>query len=168
MSYQPPDWVGAFQQALLDLDEKVTECSKANLTPEEACSLLLELNRCKADFGLIYDGLSSIVSEIMASESEILLDDGAKVEKRWSNQRTGWQHKDLASVVAQKIMNMAVDMDTGEVVMSQQEMIENVLNYVQPSYWRIKELQNIGINPDNYCQVGETKTSIIVRKAQSK
>jgi hypothetical protein len=58
-------------------------------------------------------------------------------------------------------------MDTGEIVMSQEDMIANVLDYVQPSYWRIKELQNIGINPDHFCEVGETKTSIIVRKGQS-
>jgi hypothetical protein len=38
---------------------------------------------------------------------------------------------------------------------------------VQPSYWRIKELSAIGINADNYCEVDEPKTSIIVRKGTS-
>ena len=42
-----------------------------------------------------------------------------------------------------------------------------LLDYLQPSYWRIKELSKLGINADQYCEVGELKTSIIVRKEQS-
>ena len=57
-------------------------------------------------------------------------------------------------------------MDTGEVLYSQQEIVAKLLDFVQPSYWRVKELQKIGIDADLYCEVGETKTSIIVRKAK--
>jgi hypothetical protein len=59
-------------------------------------------------------------------------------------------------------------LETGEVVSTPQDMLIQMLDYVQPSYWRVKELQKIGINPDNYCVVGETKTSIIVRKGITK
>jgi hypothetical protein len=61
---------------------------------------------------------------------------------------------------------LAIDMDTGEVVMSPQEVAERVLDYVQPSYWRIKKLAELGINADNYCELGEPKTSIAVRRAK--
>ena len=167
MTYQQPEWVASLQQTLLDLDQKISDYAKSSPSSEDACSLLVEIHACKADLSVIYDSLSAVVSEIMANETEVMLEGGAKIEKRYSSKRTGWQHKDLASEVARKITNMAVDMDTGEIVMSQEDMIANVLDYVQPSYWRIKELQNIGINPDHFCEVGETKTSIIVRKGQS-
>jgi hypothetical protein len=42
-----------------------------------------------------------------------------------------------------------------------------MLNYCAPSYWKIKELQKLGINADNYCEVGQLKTSIIVRKGEN-
>jgi hypothetical protein len=41
-----------------------------------------------------------------------------------------------------------------------------MLDFVQPSYWRVKELAKFGINADNYCEVGDYKTNIIVRKAK--
>jgi hypothetical protein len=50
--------------------------------------------------------------------------------------------------------------------MSPQEVAERVLDYVQPSYWRIKKLAELGINADNYCELGEPKTSIAVRRAK--
>ena len=50
--------------------------------------------------------------------------------------------------------------------MSQQEMIEKMLLYVQPSYWRVKELSNIGVNADNFCEVDEPKTNIIAGVAR--
>jgi len=55
-------------------------------------------------------------------------------------------------------------MDTGEVLKSPREIAMDMVTYCAPSYWRVKELNKIGINPDNYCEVGELKTSIIVRK----
>jgi hypothetical protein len=64
-------------------------------------------------------------------------------------------------------MDMSVDMDTGEILSTPEEMITKVLDFLQPSYWRIKELQKIGIDADNYCEVKEAKASIIVRKAKS-
>jgi hypothetical protein len=58
-------------------------------------------------------------------------------------------------------------MDKGEVIMKSIEIAMKRLDYVLPSYWRIKELSKLGINADQYCEVGELKTSIIVRKEQS-
>ena len=168
MSYEVPPWISAFRDQVVELDKQLTEIAKHGLSVEDACGILVELNRLKFDFGIIYDTFSGIVSEVMANENEVVLADGAKVEKRYSNKRTGWQHRDLASEVARRIIDMSVDMDTGEVTMSQQDMITDVLTYVQPSYWRVKELQNIGINADNYCEVGEGKTSIVVQKGQNK
>lgn len=168
MTYVQPEWVAELQQMLLSIDQKISEYASQNPSAEDICSLLLDIHACKADMSMIYDGLSGNVSEIMANETEVMLEGGAKIEKRYSTKRHGWQHRELGSEVAFRIANMAVDMDTGEIVMSQEEMIASVLNYVQPSYWRIKELQEIGINPDKFCEVGETKSSIIVRRGSSK
>jgi hypothetical protein len=58
-------------------------------------------------------------------------------------------------------------MDTGEVTKSTRQIALEILDYCAPSYWRIKELGKIGVNPDNYCEVGELKTSLIVRKSKN-
>ena len=164
-----PDWVSKFRSSLIELDEAVSSFSNEgeSITVDEACAALVGLNRAKAELAMVYDSLSQFVSQVMDQNPEIQLPDGAKVEKKWSANRTGWRHKDLGAEVAHRIVDMSVDMDTGEVLLSPTEMIAQVLDFVQPSYWRIKELQRIGVNADLYCEVGESKPSIIVRKGTS-
>jgi len=54
-------------------------------------------------------------------------------------------------------------METGEVLKTPKEMVEQMIEFCGISYWRVKELSKIGINADNYCEVGEPKTNIIIR-----
>ena len=87
MSYEVPPWISAFRDQVVELDKQLTEIAKHGLSVEDACGILVELNRLKFDFGIIYDTFSGIVSEVMANENEVVLADGAKVEKRYSNKR---------------------------------------------------------------------------------
>ena len=81
--------------------------------------------------------------------------------------RKGWKHLELGSAVAERLVKMSIDMDTGEVTKSPKEIAEEMLAYCAPSYWRIKELNKIGLNADNFSETGELKTSIIVRKPKN-
>lgn len=163
-----PNWVTKFRNAVLELDTAISEFAASDATSEEAATALLALNIAKAEVATCYDYLSGFVGRAMGTESDVPLPGGAVVEKKYSSSRTGWQHKDLATTVAKRIMDLSVDMDTGEVLATQEEMIAQLLDFMQPSYWRVKELQRISVNPDNYCTVGETKVSIIVRKGSNK
>jgi hypothetical protein len=103
---------------------------------------------------------------LMGQMPEIALSDGSRIEKNSAVSRKSWKHKDLATEVASRLKDMSVDMDTGEVVMTAEDMVVKMLDYVYPSYWKVKELGKIGINADKYSEVGEAKDSIIVRKAK--
>lgn len=165
---QEPTWVTDFRNAVLVLDTAISNFLDSEVSAEEAAEALLALNIAKAEVGTCYDYLSGFVSRVMGDTPEVALPGGASVEKKYSSSRTGWQHKELAATVARRILDMSVDMDTGEVLATQEELIAKLLEFVQPSYWRIKELQRINVNPDLYCTVGETKTSMIVRKGTNK
>lgn len=157
--------INLVRKAIVDLDTAISE--KLNSVElQELCALLVDLNRVKDEFGIAYSSLVHKVSEALADADELSLEDGSKIEKKWSTDRRGWKHKQLASEVANRLALKAIDMDTGEITMSPQEVAERVLDYVQPSYWRIKQLSDLGINADSYCEVGESKSSIIVRKAK--
>jgi hypothetical protein len=163
-----PEWITEFRNAVLRLDTAISEfIHDEELTVEEAAYALLRLNLAKAEVSTCYDYLAGVVGKTMGEQAEIELPEGGKVEKKWSSNRTGWQHKDLASKVAKRIMDLSVDMDTGEVLASTEEMIAQLLDFVQPSYWRIKELQRINVNADDFCVTGDTKVSIIVRKGNN-
>jgi hypothetical protein len=55
-------------------------------------------------------------------------------------------------------------MDTGEVLASPLEMMQKMLDYAAPSYWRVGELNKIGISADDYCQKSEGKISVVISK----
>ena len=119
----------------------------------------------KSDIGNIFTQYSNLIAKKLETD-EATASNGQKIEKKSAFDRKGWKHEDLASEVLRRLNDLSVDMDTGEVVMSSNEVAMKLLDYVQPSYWRIKELSKLGINADQYCEVGELKTSIIVRKEQ--
>jgi hypothetical protein len=126
---------------------------------------LVLLHSIKSDIGNIFTQYSNLIAKKLETD-EATASNGQKIEKKSAFDRKGWKHEDLASEVLRRLNDLSVDMDTGEVVMSANEVAMKLLDYVQPSYWRIKELSKLGINADQYCEVGELKTSIIVRKEQ--
>lgn len=168
MNYQLPEWLEDFSKALLDLDIDIRD-RRMSFTLEEAAEALVAISRFRDDMKILQDQLSHAVTELMALDEvgELETHDGSKIEKKGDVSRTGWKHKDLAHEVITRLTQMAVDMDTGEIVTTGPEMALRILDFVQPSYWRIKELSSIGINADNYSKVGEYKESVIVRKAKS-
>lgn len=126
---------------------------------------LVLLHSIKGDVASMFTQYSNLFANKLETD-EATASNGQKIEKKSAFDRKGWKHEDLASEVLRRLNDLSVDMDTGEVVMSSNEIAMKLLDYVQPSYWRIKELSKLGINADQYCEVGELKTSIIVRKEQ--
>lgn len=165
MPTELPEWLAAINKVLLDADINITETSD-NWDLAEACDYLSYMHQMKTTLGLVFDSVSHIVSQKMGDTPEVTTSDGSKIEKKFASSRKAWQHKDLAAAVASRLNDMSIDIDTGEVVMRPEEIAEKMLDYVQPSYWRIRELGAIGINADMYCEVSEATESIIVRKAK--
>jgi hypothetical protein len=155
------------RRLLNELDKDISEFMSSSPSAEEAGEELAELNFLKRDMSLVYDAFSGGLSEIMGSTDHIQLSNGAVIEKKSSYDRKGWKHSEIASEVARRLVQMSVDMDTGEVVKSPEQIAAEMLTYCAPSYWRVKECNKININLDNFCEVGELKTSIIVRKPKS-
>jgi hypothetical protein len=154
-----------FRKTFIELDNKAL--SNLDLEDEQVWyDTLVLLHAIKSDIGSLFTQYSNLFAEKI-KESEVVASNGQMIEKKSAFDRKGWKHQDLASEVLRRLGDMSVDMDTGEVVMSSEEIALKLLEYVQPSYWRVKELSKLGINADQYCEVGELKTSIIVRKAQS-
>lgn len=153
------------REALMAIGDKALE----NLDQDDEqlwFDTLVLLHAVKTDISSIFTQYSNLIATKLEKD-EVTASNGQKIEKKSAFDRKGWKHEDLASEVLRRLNDLSVDMDTGEVVMSSNEIAMKLLDYVQPSYWRIKELSKLGINADQYCEVGELKTSIIVRKEQS-
>ena len=161
------DKLNEIKKLLSELDSEIGQYITSNPSPEDACSLLAEMNSLKQDVSFIYETFSFGVIKIMGDSEFITLPNGVEIEKRGGYDRKKWNHKDLGSAVVDKLVKMSVDMDTGEILKTPQDIALDILTYCAPSYWRVKELNKIGINADSYCEVGDLKTSIIVRKPKN-
>jgi len=147
---------------LVAIEKEIKKSSE--ISAEDACFSLAELHRAKGEMSVVYDSAVGIVAEAMSDIPEINLSDGTKIEKKSGADRKKWDHEGLAKNVASRINDMAVDLDTGEVIMSPQDMMIKMLDYAAVSYWRVKELSKIGVSADPFCEVSESKTSVIVRR----
>jgi hypothetical protein len=159
--------ISELRSAMVQLESIIIQEIDNGATLEEAGNMLLNLNLAKRDMSIVYESVAVKFGELMDRETAVPLPGNAVIEKKTYYERKAWQHKDLAKVVVNRLTQMSIDMDTGEVTKSPEEIALELMTYCAPSYWRIKELNNIGINPDLYCETGQLKTSIIVRKGST-
>ena len=155
-----------FREILGKMDAQLREFALSNPSAQDACEVLSEINFLKRDLAIVYDAFAFVVPDLMGNVEKMTLPDGTQIEKSSSYDRRKWQHKELGSAVADKLIKSSIDMDTGEMTKSTREIAMEMLQYCAPSYWRVKELNKLGINPDNYCETGELRNSIIVRKTK--
>jgi hypothetical protein len=162
------DWqtaVDSVNQAIFQMDSLFKQIVDTQ-TVEEVCIQMSELQLIKASISMVYDTAAKFTADTMGNIGEVNLPNGVKIEKKTGADRKTWQHVDLAKNIASRLSDMSVDMSTGEVIMTPQEMVVKLLEYCAPSYWRVKELAKIGISADRFCEVSEPKTSIIIRRAK--
>lgn len=158
---------------LTEINAKMIEIEKAfaSLVEDESDLIVIGdavigMHNLKADMSLVYDSVCNLMVKKMGEIPEINLPGGHKIEKKSGADRKAWDHAGLARNVASRVSDMAIDMDTGEVVLSPQDMMIKMLEFAAVSYWRVKELSKLGISADDFCEVSEGKTNIIVRKAK--
>jgi hypothetical protein len=151
---------------LTELNKELTEYIDSKPEIDEAAEGLAKLNFAKRELSVIYDSFAHGVGNLMGSSGMIETASGITIEKKTAADRKKWRHPELANRVAERLSEMSVDMDTGEIVMSAQDMVVKLLDYAAVSYWRVGKLGEIGVNPDSYCEQGDFKTSIIIREAK--
>lgn len=149
---------------LVQLDDYLNSEEIQSLPLDEALSQLVALNEVKKDLAMIYDDFATKMTHRMQSENStiVTLNSGAEIKCMTGAPRKKWDNENLISDVYDRIQQSSVDMDTGEVVLSDKEIAIKLLDYLSPSYWRVKALNEIGINADMYCETGEPKTSVAI------
>jgi hypothetical protein len=159
----------SFQQAILALDISMQDFrSKETWTVKDACEIYGILANFKSQLAILVNDHENYLIEFMKQNDTdaVILESGMAVTREQSKNRKGWKHKDLAETVASRIESLAYDMDTGERVMTTSQMITKLLDYVQPSYWRVTTLSEIGVNPDDFCEAGNVETKIRIGKVK--
>lgn len=152
------------RKAIVDLYGEVKDTLLSSDTSPDInalCGVMYMLQEARRDIATFVEEIETSIADNM-EESIIFLPNGQQVERRIGADRKAWDHKGLASVVAQRVYQSSVDIDTGEVLMTPVEMMAKMMDYAAPSYWRVKELDKIGVSADAYCEKSPGKTSVII------
>ena len=154
-------------KVLMDTDEALSNYLNSDAPIEEVAGSLVELHALKNAMADVYSTYATRVMTLLQNANIEDMDiRGARIEVRSAADRKKWDHEQLSHAVTKRIVDMSVDMDTGEMLLSPQDIANKMLDFIQPAYWRVKELAKFGINADNFCEVGDYKTNIIIRKAK--
>jgi len=132
--------------------------------PERSINRLIDLNLAKATFTTAYKQYETVVAHDMERKPFVEMPGGFIVERKEGRPRKKWNHKKLGREVAHRIHDRSIDMDTGEILMSAEEMMTSMLQYAAPSYWRVTQLKKLGVDANNYCELGEGTVSVSIRK----
>lgn len=124
--------------------------------------VLFSFNIMKQHVGETYKNYDAAVWP--SFRKELTLANGATLESVESVPRVGWDHKGLASRVSQRIVDESFDWETGEALRSHEEIVRELLKYVGISYWKVKPLKAIGIDPDQYSKPKDPVKSVKVIK----
>jgi hypothetical protein len=154
-----------FNGAIADQYEALMAYAALETDLDNAGQLLLAAAEIKSSAAFLYEEMAARFSKIMGDRPEVVVN-GRLIEKKTGSSRSGWQHKELIDTIANRIQQLATNLDTGEVNLTPREAIDKLLKFAHIDYYRVKELKTIDINADLYSTSDESKakTSIIVRK----
>lgn len=155
-----PPWRKTIDKALLEMYEAATA---ADGDPAVLGDIVAVLHGVQATVKDEYKAVCDMLARAMGDTPEVSTPGGFVLEKKTGSPRKTWRHTDIGNDVARRLLQMNVDMDTGEVLRSPEELMLSMLEYAAPSYWRVKPLAQIGIVADDYCDLGEPTTNFVVR-----
>lgn len=158
--------IKAINLSLMALDKSFIEMCKSEDLLSKIADSLVSIHSLKAEISVVYESACNTMIDKMGEVPEVKDSAGNLVEKKSGADRKKWDHDGLAKNVASRINDMAINLETGEVEMTPQDMMAKMFDFAAVSYWRVKELGKIGISADSFCEVSEAKTNIIVRKAK--
>lgn len=70
-------------------------------------------------------------------------------ERRTSADRKSWKHKELKAIMTEKVIAKYTD-EEGTLNAPVSVIVSEVLNCAGINYWKVKELQALGVSPDKY------------------
>lgn len=155
-----PDWKTAFDKALLAMYDAA---SAVKDDPAALADVVAVMSSVAASVKDEYKQLCDMLVALMGDLPEVESSSGFVIEKKVGTPRKTWQHAGLGAEVARRLMQTNIDMDTGEVLRTPEELMLAMLEYAAPSYWRVKPLAAIGIVADEWCEQGEPTTNVVVR-----
>jgi hypothetical protein len=149
----------ALEGCIMQLGDDIDSTEK-----EELLQFASDLHAAKGYISELFNEVQSVVTEHLGHLAVPVTVDGATVEIKSGSPRKTWDHQSLIEDVSKRIVDSSVDLNTGEVIKSPTEMIREALQFAGISYWKVTKLKELHLDADEYCEVGESKKNLVIRR----
>jgi len=151
--------IASLEKQMLQLGDDFDSTDKGELL-----QFASDMHLMKSHVTEIFNELQSMITGYLDNLPLPVVVDGATVEIKSGSPRKTWDHKTLIDDVSKRIVDSSVDLNTGEVVKTPTDMIREALQYAGISYWKVTKLKELHLDADDYCEVGEAKKSLVIRR----
>jgi len=152
----------SFESDLMQISNGSVELAST----EELLQLASDLHLVKSYVTELFNELQLVVTEHIGHMAVPVAVDGATVEIKAGSPRKSWDHASLIDDVSKRIVDSSVDLNTGEVIKTPTEMIKEALQFAGISYWKVTKLKELHLDADEYCEVGEAKKQLVIRRSK--
>ena len=153
-------------EEFLKLAEKTAAPTERNKYTQEELAELLVLSDVVMKLAKQTNSImkKALEYEMSTGEAFQLEDYDLVIEKRESKPRKNWDTAKLAPVVAESILEEAIDPETGAVTVPYVVLMCKMFEYASVNYWRVKKLRELDIPVDDYSDFGEKSVSFSITK----
>lgn len=153
-------------EGFLALAEKVATPSERNKFTQEELAELMVLSDVVMKLAKQTNAVmkKALGYEMSTGEAFQLSEYDLVVEKRSTKPRKNWDTEKLAPVVAESILEDAIDPETGAVTVPYVVLMCKMFEYASVNYWRVKKLRELDIPVDDFSDFGEASVSFSITK----
>lgn len=142
------------------------EDSAEGVEDEDLYAALVRMEEMRERYKQCQEAIATMVAYRM--KDDIAIAKGGTLERKMGSTRKSWNHKVLKSVVAEKVLERAIDPETGEIMAPTSQLIHEALDMAGIQYWKVKSLKPLGVNVSSYCEEKTGDPKIIIRLANKK
>lgn len=157
-------FVTDFEQALLKFHDDIIAYAATQPDAEEAGRHFLQLENVRTQFKIVCDSMMQAVMNAMGEQTEMVID-GKVLTKSEKASRKTWEHDRLRDVVLRRLKQEAMT-DDGELLLTPDEAIDRLLQVAHIDYWRVKELNEFGINADQFSTLVPGEETLYAKKVK--
>lgn len=151
-------------QSIRVLLANVMSAVSTDMAAEEVAEIIDLLEDIKNDLKFVRSDIEKTFITIMGDTYQV--ESGGHVFSVSSSApRKAWDHESLKKAVVERLSQLAINQQTGEVELTPAQAVDRVLEYAHVDYWRSKQLKELDLNPDMFCTVGEEKLTVRIERA---
>jgi len=158
------EFAESLEAVITQLTDLLNNIDLIESTDEELAETADRVHFAKTTATDLYDFYQDKVVNQIGYTAKPITTSGSTIEIKQGAPRKSWDHDALTELVARRIYESSIDLDTGEFNKSPQDMMRELMKYGAVSYWRVSALKDLNIDADEYCEVGESKKKLVVRR----